>query len=73
MVGLRSWNPLEHEADRYRLARDLGMTIDFDAHQVWLHLPNNSRATATWGPEQEATTAAYAIVLVAAKAGRLMS
>ncbi len=71
---VRSWNPLSSEGDRYRLARDLNMTIEFDTHNVCVRLPNGVYAWVPWGPgpEYEATTDAEAIVLAAAELGGLM-
>lgn len=43
------WNPIADEGDRYRLARDLGMTIDFADRTVYKRLPDQTLIQEYWG------------------------
>lgn len=71
----KKWNPLTNPADRYELAKELMMTVDFDWRLVTVkHDPmDGSCPTIThihW-PEDEPDDA-HAIVRVAAEVGRAM-
>lgn len=64
----REWNPLTDDGDRYRLAKALGLTIDFNDGTVWRRLPDHSLIQKYWGGEYE--DEAHAIVGAAAEIGR---
>ncbi len=59
-----NWNPLTDDGDRYRLARVLGLSIDFSDCTVWKRLPDHSLIQEYWGGEYG--DEAHAIVRAAA-------
>jgi len=62
------WTPLHDDGDRYRLARTLGISIDFEDCCAWKRLPSGSLIQEYWGGE--CGDEANAIVRVAAEIGR---
>ena len=71
-IGDAPWNPVTDDGDRYRLAKALGMTIEFNSRTVGARLPNGVRAWRAWGPLSNCKTDADAIVALAAEIGRQM-
>jgi len=65
-----AWNPLIHEGERYRLARDLRMSIDFDDCYVCKRFPDHTLIQEFWGGE--CGDEAHAVLRVAAEIGRRM-
>ncbi|MCY0910875.1 hypothetical protein [Massilia antarctica] len=67
--GLWLWNPITDAGDRYKLARTLGLNIEFAGCRVWTR-------TATgvlqefWGSDAVGDDDAHAIVRLAAVVGR---
>jgi hypothetical protein len=71
----RWWNPLTDDGDRYRLAKDLGMTIDFDTCTVGAKMPNGNWMWIGWSEKDLKglhKTDADAILALAAEIGRQM-
>ena len=66
----RYWNPLADAGDRYRLARHLGLTIDFTECTVWKRLSDHSLVQEYWGGD--CGDEAHAIVRAAAEIGKEM-
>ncbi|MEY5099615.1 MAG: hypothetical protein RJA36_2334 [Pseudomonadota bacterium] len=60
--GDMEWNPLEDDGDRYRLARTLGLRIDFQLRRVL----NRKGQTFDWGDHPQLDDEAHAIVRAAA-------
>lgn len=63
------WDPLTDDGDRYRLARALGICIDFEDGCAWKRMHNDA-IQFYWGGECE--DEAHAVVRVAAEIGRAM-
>ncbi len=63
-VGGQVWNPLIDDGDRYRLARQLGLSISFDECTVWKRLDDGSLIQEYWGANDG--DEAHAIVRAAA-------
>lgn len=61
---------LNNEADRYRLARDLKMTIDFKNRAITTPYGQTGLGIFHWGADSFYTTDAEAIVAAAAAVGR---
>ena len=59
-----SWNPLKDDGDRYRLAKKLGILIDFE--ECFVRYPLDSGSHVIRWPE-EAKNDAYAVVQAAAE------
>lgn len=66
----RDWNPLNDVTDRYRLARHLGLCINFTECTVWKRLPDHSLVQEYWGGD--CGDEAHAIVRAAAEIGKAM-
>lgn len=69
------WNPLEDDGDRYRLARTLNMTIEFDTCTVGAKLPNGNWMWIGWSEKDLKglhKTDADAILALAAEIARQM-
>ena len=43
------WNPLSDDGDRYRLAKNLGLCVDFTECTVWKRMPDHSLIQEYWG------------------------
>lgn len=69
-VNGREWNPLTDDGDRYRLARQLGISIDFSDCCAWKRMQNGQLIQEFWGGE--CGDEAHAVVGVAAAIGRMM-
>jgi hypothetical protein len=63
-----TWRPLTDHGDRYRLARDLGMCLDFYLGYVRI----DGKVMQSFDPRNEVEEA-YAIVRAAAEIGKEMS
>jgi hypothetical protein len=48
---LAKWAPLTDDGDRYRLIRDLKLSVDFSDCCVWKRMPNGSLIQEYWGGE----------------------
>ena len=59
-----TWNPLTDDADRYRLARQLGISIDFEDCCAWKRLASGRLIQEFWGGD--CGTEAHAVVRAAA-------
>lgn len=64
------WDPLDNDGDRYRLAKQLGISIDFVDCCAWKRFPNGDLIQEFWGGDYG--DEAHAIVRVAAETGRGM-
>ena len=64
------WNPLRDDGDRLRLARALGINIDFADCSAWKRLPGGALIQENWG--EDWGDEAHAIVRAAAEIGRAM-
>lgn len=62
------WNPLTDDGDRYRLAKHLGISIDFQDCCAWKRLANGELIQEFWGGE--CGDEAHAVVRAAAEIGR---
>jgi hypothetical protein len=63
------WNPLTDDGDRYRLARQLGINIDFGDSCAWKRLLSGRVIQEFWGGD--CGDEAHAVVRAAAEIGRL--
>ncbi|HEX8610181.1 MAG TPA: hypothetical protein VF800_02750 [Telluria sp.] len=63
------WNPLTDAGDRYRLARTLGLNIEFADCRVWKRTPTGI-LQEFWGSDAAGDDDAHAIVRLAAVIGR---
>lgn len=70
MINWAYWNPLNDFGDRYRLAQQLGLAIDFSECTVWKRLSDNALIQEYWGGDYG--DEGYAIVRAAAEIGRTM-
>jgi len=73
--GDASWNPLTDDGDRYRLAKAMNMTIEFDTCTVGAKLPNGNWMWIGWSEKDLKglhKTDADAILALAAEIGRQM-
>lgn len=61
------WNPLTDDGDRYRLARQLGISIDFSDCCAWKRLSDGGLIQEFWGGD--CGDEAHAVVRVAAEIG----
>lgn len=66
----KRWNPLTDDGDRYRLARQLGLTIDFTDCTVWKRLSDHSLIQEYWGGD--CGDEGHAVLRAAAEIGRAM-
>lgn len=64
------WNPLADDGDRYRLAKKLGISIDFNDCCAWKRLPDHSLIQEFWGGD--CGDEAHAVVRAAAEIGKEM-
>lgn len=63
-----TWNPLTDDGDRMRLARELGISIDYQDCCAWKRLPSGDLLQEFWGGE--CGDEAHAVVRVAAQIGK---
>jgi hypothetical protein len=69
LVGVQKpWNPLGDDGDRYRLAKKLGLCVDFTECTVWKSMPDHSLIQEYW--DGDCGDEASAIVRAAAEIGR---
>lgn len=68
MGGPVYWNPLTDDGDRYRLAKQLGIGIDFSDCCAWKRFPSGELIQEFWGGE--CGDEAHAIVRAAAELGK---
>lgn len=66
----RQWYPLADDGDRYRLARTLGLRLDFEDCCVWKRFYDGLLIQEFWGGE--CGDEAHAVVRAAAEIGRSM-
>jgi hypothetical protein len=66
--GFEFWDPLTDDGDRLRLARDLGISIDFADCCAWKRMPNGDLLQEFWGGE--CGDEAHAVLRVAAEIGK---
>jgi hypothetical protein len=71
-IGDAPWNPATDAGDRYRLAKALGMIIEFDSSTLGVSLPGGRWVWIGWGKGFGTKTDADAIVALAAEIGRQM-
>ena len=64
----KRWNPLTNDGDRYKLARHLGLSIDFTECTVWKRLSDHSLVQEYWGGD--CGDEAHAIVRAATEIGK---
>lgn len=64
------WNPLTDDGDRYRLARQLGINIDFSDCCAWKRMPSGNLIQEFWGGD--CGDEAHAVLRVAAEIGKTM-
>lgn len=64
------WNPLTDFVDRYLLAKQLGLAIDFSECTVWKRLSDHSLIQEYWGGDYG--DEAHAVLRAAAEIGRAM-
>jgi hypothetical protein len=75
MADRLMWNPLKDDGDRYRLAKALRMTIDFDVCTVGAKMPNGNCMWIGWSEKNLKglhKTDADAILALTAEIGRQM-
>jgi hypothetical protein len=65
-----AWNALTDDGDRYRLAKRLGINIDFSDCCAWKRLPDGELIQEWWGGESG--DEAQAVVRAAAAIGEKM-
>lgn len=69
LTHAKPWNPLTDDGDRYRLAKHLGISIDFEDCCAWKRLATGKLIQEFWGGE--CGDEPHAVVRVAAEIGRL--